>query len=190
MQPTLQELQRTQAQVLQNEKISSLGQLVAGIAHEINNPVNFIHGNVNHATNYAQDLLDLVRLYQQAYPQPTDAIATKIGDLDLDFLTSDLPQLLASMRVGTERIREIMKSLRSFSRLDEAEVKPVDIHDGIDSTLMILQSRIKAQPDRSRSEIQIIKRYGELPAVECFAGQLNQVFMNILANAIDALEST
>ncbi len=188
LQHTLQELQRTQAQVVQNEKMSSLGQLVAGIAHEINNPVNFIHGNVSHAGNYAQDLLDLIALYQQAYPHPTAAIVDYISAIDLEFLSQDLPKLLTSMQVGTERIREIVKSLRLFSRLDEAEVKPVDIHAGIDSTLMILQSRIKAKPDRG--EIHIIKNYGDLPAVECFAGQLNQVFMNVLGNAIDALEAT
>jgi two-component system, NtrC family, sensor kinase len=186
LQQTLQELQRTQAQMVQSEKMSSLGQLVAGIAHEINNPVNFIHGNVSHVSEYAQDLLDLILLYQQTYPQAPAAIATQIDALDLPFLCEDLPKLLNSMKMGTERIREIVKSLRLFSRLDEAEVKQVDIHDGIDSTLMILQSRLKAKPDRP--EIQVIKRYGNLPAVECFAGQLNQVFMNILTNAIDALE--
>jgi PAS domain S-box-containing protein len=187
LQQTLRELQRTQAQMLQSEKMSSLGQLVAGIAHEINNPVNFIHGNVSHVRTYAQELLELIRLYQQTYPQPDDAIAHKTDDIDFQFLNEDLPKLLQSMQVGTERIREIVKSLRLFSRLDEAEVKPVDIHDGIDSTLMILQNRLKSKVDRP--EIQIIKKYGTLPEVECFAGQLNQVFMNILANAIDALES-
>jgi PAS domain S-box-containing protein len=186
LEQTLQELQRTQAKMLQSEKMSSLGQLVAGIAHEINNPVNFIHGNITHAGSYAQELLALMVLYQQTYPHPTSAIAAKIQNIDLEFISQDLPKLLTSMKVGTERIREIVKSLRLFSRLDESEVKPVDIHDGIDSTLMILQSRIKARPDRA--EIQIVKEYGNLPEVECFAGQLNQVFMNILVNAIDALE--
>ncbi len=186
LQKTLQELQRTQAKMLQSEKMSSLGQLVAGIAHEINNPVNFIHGNVSHAETYTQELLELMALYQQEYPSPTSAIADQIEEIDLEFISKDLPKLLNSMQVGTERIREIVKSLRLFSRLDESEVKPVDIHDGIDSTLMILQSRIKARPDRT--EIEIIKEYGNLPLIECFAGQLNQVFMNILVNAIDALE--
>jgi two-component system, NtrC family, sensor kinase len=186
LESTLQELQRTQAQMVHAEKMSGLGQLVAGIAHEINNPVNFIHGNITHAEEYSQDLLDLMALYQQEYPNPTPAIADKIEDIDLEFLHKDLTKILNSMRVGTERIREIVKSLRLFSRLDEAEIKPVDIHDGIDSTLTILQSRLKANPDRA--EIQIVKEYGNLPEVECFAGQLNQVFMNILANAIDALE--
>jgi two-component system, NtrC family, sensor kinase len=180
--------------MVQAEKMSSLGQLVAGIAHEINNPVNFIHGNIDHAEEYTQDLLDLITLYQAESPQPSDAIATKLETIDLDFLRQDLRKLLTSMPIGTERIREIVKSLRLFSRLDESEVKPVNIHDGIDSTLTILQHRLKAQTVRvagteyHRAEIQIIKEYSNLPEVECFAGQLNQVFMNILANAIDALE--
>ncbi|MCU0544090.1 MAG: ATP-binding protein [Oscillatoriaceae cyanobacterium Prado104] len=194
LQHTLEELKLAQAQMVQSEKMSSLGQLVAGIAHEINNPVNFIHGNITHAATYTQDLLELIALYQAQYPQPNGELAAKLEDIDLDFLCQDLSKLLASMKLGTERIREIVKSLRLFSRLDEAEVKPVNIHDGIESTLMLLQSRLKAQsfPDGSsespRAEIQIIKEYGDLPEVECFAGQLNQVFMNILSNAIDALE--
>jgi two-component system, NtrC family, sensor kinase len=183
---TLQELQRTQAQMLQAEKMSSLGQLVAGIAHEINNPVSFIHGNVSHAADYTRELLDLITLYQTEYPQPSRAIADKIESIDLEFLCQDLGKLLISMKVGTDRISEIVKSLRSFSRLDESEVKQIDIHEGIDSTLTILQNRLQAKPDRP--EIQIIKEYGNLPKVECFAGQLNQVFMNILTNAIDAFE--
>jgi two-component system, NtrC family, sensor kinase len=182
LESTLKELQQTQAQMIQSEKMSSLGQLVAGIAHEINNPVSFIHGNVTHAGEYAQELLELIALYQQAYPEPTGAIAAKLEEMDLDFLCHDLSKLLESMQVGTERIREIVKSLRLFSRLDEAEVKAVDLHDGLESTLMILESRFKAQ------QIEVIKTYGELPKVECFAGQLNQVFMNVLVNAIEALE--
>lgn len=155
---TLQELQRTQTQMVQAEKMSSLGQLVAGIAHEINNPVNFIHGNVIHLREYAQNLLDLIGLYLAEYPQLSDAIADKIQDIDLEFLHKDLTKILNSMQVGTERIRDIVKSLRIFSRLDEAEVKSVDIHEGIDSTLMILQHRLKFQGDRA--EIKVIKNYG------------------------------
>jgi two-component system NtrC family sensor kinase len=186
LQATLKELQQTQAQMIQSEKMSSLGQLVAGIAHEINNPVNFIHGNVTYVDEYARSLLDLVTLYYQSYPESTDTISAKIEDLDLEFVRNDLPKLLNSMKVGTERIREIVKSLRLFSRLDEAEFKPVDLHDGIESTLMILQNRLRAR--QNDSEIEVIKNYGALPLVECFAGQLNQVFMNILTNAIDAVE--
>lgn len=166
--------------------MSSLGQLVAGIAHEINNPVNFIHGNITHASNYAQDLLHLVELYQQHYPQPVAEIAEEIEAIDLEFLCQDLPKLLASMKIGTDRIRQIVLSLRNFSRLDEAEMKAVDIHEGIDSTLLLLQHRLKAKPDHP--EIQVIKEYSNLPLVDCYPGQLNQVFMNLLANAIDALE--
>ncbi|MEH2414771.1 PAS domain S-box protein [Nostoc sp.] len=183
---TLRELQRTQTQLIQSEKMSSLGQLVAGVAHEINNPVNFIYGNLTPAKEYTQDLLSLLQLYQSHYPQPVPEIEDFAELIELDFLKSDLPQLLNSMKVGAVRIREIVLSLRTFSRLDEAEMKAVDIHEGIDSTLMILQSRFKTNDQRAT--IQIIKEYGKLPPVECYAGQLNQVFMNILSNAIDALE--
>lgn len=183
---TLRELQHTQSQLVQAEKMSSLGQLVAGIAHEINNPVNFIYGNISPATSYAQDLLYLLSIYQQHYPQPQPALAQAIADVDLDFIQEDLPKLLASMKEGADRIRQIVLSLRNFSRMDEAEYKTVDIHEGIDSTLMILQNRLKAKPNRSG--IEVIKSYGELPPIECYAGQLNQVFLNILTNAIDALE--
>jgi len=182
----LRKLQQTQAQLLQSEKMSSLGQMVAGIAHEINNPINFIHGNLVPAAEYIQDLLRLVELYQQNYPHPVPVIQEEILAIDLDFLKSDLVKLLQSMRVGTERIREIVLSLRNFSRLDEAELKQVDVHEGLDSTLMILEHRCKAKSDRS--EIKIIREYGKLPLIECYPGQLNQVFMNILTNGIDALE--
>jgi signal transduction histidine kinase len=175
-----EELKQAQIHLVQTEKMSSLGQMVAGIAHEINNPVNFIHGNINYVSHYAQDLLDLLHLYQaQCVPVPPD-IAAKAEQIDLPFLEEDLSKIMSSMQLGTERIREIVKSLRIFSRLDEAEVKNVDLHEGIDSTLMILQSRLK--------EIQVTKAYGDLPKIECYAGQLNQVFMNILSNGIDALE--
>ncbi|MBW4519203.1 MAG: GAF domain-containing protein [Scytolyngbya sp. HA4215-MV1] len=183
---TLRDLQQTQTSLIQNEKMSGLGQLVAGVAHEINNPVNFIYGNLNHATEYTHDLLALLKLYQQHYPNPTPAICDKIQEIDLDFLITDLPSMLGSMKVGADRIRQIVLSLRNFSRLDHAAMKQVDIHEGIDSTLMILQHRLKARGDFPG--IEVVKNYGKLPLVECFAGQLNQVFMNVLCNAIDALE--
>ncbi|HEY9749794.1 MAG TPA: PAS domain-containing protein [Allocoleopsis sp.] len=186
LESTLWELQQTQTQIVQSEKMSSLGQLVAGIAHEINNPVNFIYGNLKHANEYTQDLLGLLQLYQQHYPQPVTAVAAEAEAIDLDFLIGDLPKLLSSMKVGADRIRQIVVSLRNFSRMDETDMKPVDIHEGIDSTLMILQHRLKT--GHQHPAIQLVKNYGDIPLVECYAGQLNQVFMNILSNAIDALE--
>ncbi|MEL7038794.1 MAG: ATP-binding protein [Cyanobacteria bacterium J06592_8] len=186
LQATLEELHFTQAQMIQQEKMSSLGQLVAGIAHEINNPVNFIHGNLTHVEQYSQDLLGLVELYQQQYPDPGDDIEIETEEIDLEFIQTDLPKTIDSMKIGSNRIREIVLALRIFSRLQEAEVKAVDIHEGIESTLMILQHRLKASPERP--EIEVIKDFGKLPLVECFSGLLNQVFMNILSNAIDALE--
>ncbi|MBF2025805.1 MAG: HAMP domain-containing protein [Oscillatoriales cyanobacterium C42_A2020_001] len=183
---TLVELQQTQSQVVQSEKMSSLGQLVAGVAHEINNPVNFIHGNLTHLQEYTQALLAIVQLYRQHNPNPDPDIQIAVEEMDLEFLQQDLPKMLASMQLGTDRIRQIVLSLRNFSRMDEAEFKTVDIHEGIDSTLLILQHRLKGKPDRP--EIEVVKDYAPLPLVECYAGQLNQVFMNILVNAIDVLE--
>jgi PAS domain S-box-containing protein len=183
---TLHELQETQTQLIQTEKMSSLGLLVAGIAHEINNPVSFIYGNIPHATQYTQDLLHLIDLYRQEYPQPTPIIQAEEQSIDLDFLSEDLPKLMNSMQMGAERIRQIVLSLRNFSRLDKAAREPVDLHQGIDNTLLLLQHRVKAKAGRPK--IEIVKEYGELPLVECYAGQMNQVFMNILGNAIDALE--
>ncbi len=186
LQQTLQELQRTQIQLIQSEKMSSLGQMVAGIAHEINNPINFIHGNITHASEYVQDLLDLVVVYQQEYPRPSPLIEEKAEEIDIDFLSEDLPKILDSMKVGSSRIRNIVLGLRNFSRLDESEMKPVDVHEGIDNSLMILQHRFKE--NSNFAEIEVIKEYGKLPEVICYPGQLNQVFMNILSNAIDALQ--
>ncbi|MEA5625449.1 AAA family ATPase [Nostoc sp. UHCC 0251] len=188
LQQTLQELQRTQIQLIQSEKMSSLGQMVAGIAHEINNPINFIHGNISHASEYVKDLLDLVAVYQQEYPRPSPLIKDKAEEIDIDFLAEDLPKILDSMKVGSSRIRNIVLGLRNFSRLDESEMKPVDVHEGIDNTLMILQHRLKEKSNCP--EIEVIKEYGKLPEVICYPGQLNQVFMNILSNAIDALEES
>ncbi|MGI0493706.1 c-type heme family protein [Alkalinema pantanalense CENA528] len=185
---TLTELQQAQVQMVQAEKMSSLGQLVAGIAHEINNPLSFIQGNIKHVRTYTQDLLVLTKLYQNHYPQPEPTITETIETIELDFINQDLPDLLVSMQTGTERIQQIVRSLRTFARLDESELKTIDIHEGIDSTLLILQSRL--QPKSHLAQIAIVKDYGDLPLVECYAGQLNQVFMSIISNAIDALEES
>ena len=186
LEKAVRELHQTQTQLIQTEKISSLGQLVAGVAHEINNPINFIYGNITHATEYATDLLGLLHLYQEKYPNPVPEIVEAAADLDIDFLMEDFTKILESMKLGADRIRDLVVSLRNFSRLDESQMKLVDIHEGIESTLLILQHRLKGNP--LRPAIEIIKEYGNFPKVECYVGQLNQVFMNLLGNAIDALE--
>ena len=185
---TLEELTQTQSQMIQTEKMSSLGQMVAGIAHEINNPVGFIHGNLDFAHQYIQELLKLVELQDQLLQNKTPELEVKIAEVELDFIKEDLPRVFQSMRVGTDRIRKIVLSLRNFSRLDEAAMKPVDVHQGIDNTLLLVQHRFQSQPQRP--EINIIKNYTDLPLLECYPGQLNQVFLNVINNAIDALEET
>ena len=186
LEQTLLVLQQTQTQLIQTEKMSSLGQLVAGIAHEINNPVSFISGNVSHATGYIQELLRSIDLYQKYYPDPVPEIQDMMEELDLEFIKKDLQKLLNSMKVGSERIRDVVRSLRLFSRTDEDKMKPADIHEGLDSTVLILQNRLQAKG--GRPGISLVKEYGDLPRVRCYAGQLNQVFMHLLTNAIDALE--
>lgn len=187
LEQALKDLQQAQVQMVHSEKMSGLGQMVAGVAHEINNPVNFIHANLEPISEYASSLLKLVECYQSQYPQPTLAIESEIEAADLDFVKADLPKVLNSMRVGTERIRQIVLSLRNFSRSDEQGLKAVDIHEGLESTLLILQHRLKDKSDRTG--IVIERDYGDLPEVECYPGQLNQVFMNLLANSLDALEA-
>jgi signal transduction histidine kinase len=183
LESALQELRQTQAQLVQNEKMTGLGQLVAGVAHEINNPVNFIHGNLSHAQFYSQELIDLVSLYQSHYPEPPEVIASKLDAVDFSFLEKDLNKLFSSMQLGTQRISQIVKSLQNFSRMDEQGFKLVNVHEGIESTLTILDHRIK------ELGIEVIQCYGQLPLVECNAGEINQVLMNLLSNALDAIAS-
>ncbi len=183
----LNKLRQTQVQLILSEKMSSLAQMVAGIAHEINNPINFIHGNLNYLNTGLQDLVDLVSLYQKHYPHPHEEIKRKVDDIDVNFLIRDLPKILASMAVGTKRIENIILSLRNFARLDESEIKLVNIHEGLDNTLLILQHKLNGTA--VYPEIEVIKEYGNLPLIECYAAQLNQTFLNILTNAIDAIEN-
>lgn len=188
---TLELLQQTQAQLIQTEKMSSMGQLVAGMAHEINNPISFIFTNLTYAEEYTENLLRLIHVYQQTYPDGTPEIAEITEDIELNYLEEDFPKILKSMHGGADRIRSIILSLRNFSRLDESEIKEVDIHEGLESSLLILQHRLESKgenPKQPAGRIQVIKDYEKLPLVQCYAGQLNQVFMNILSNAIDALE--
>ncbi len=190
---TLRQLKQTQAQLIQNEKMTSLGQLVAGIAHEINNPVSFIYSNLQPAQEYFRDLIELISLYQERYPEPEAEIIEFEEGIDLEFIQTDCLKLLESMQFGADRIQKIVLSLRNFSRLDESALKLVDIHEGIESTLLILQHRLEGfNADKTSGSnhqpIEVIKSYSVLPKVECFAGEINQVLMNILTNAIDAIE--
>jgi signal transduction histidine kinase len=181
----LHDIQTMQSKLIESEKMSALGILLSGVAHEINNPVGFIHGNIEYLERYIKKIIELVHLYEDQYNPPLLIIQDKIKSIELDFLLRDIPKVLQSMWIGAERILEIVKSLRTFSRLDEAEYNTVDLHEGLDSTLMILQSQLKGDP--TRPQIEVIKNYGMFPPVECYPGKLNQVFMNILGNAIDAL---
>ena len=188
LEKTLTELKETQAQLIQTEKMSTLGQLVAGIAHEINNPVSFICGNLDYAKEYVADLLKIIELYQKYQREPNQEIRDYAEEIELEFLTEDLPKTISSMELGAERIRKLVLSLRNFSHSNQSYLQRVDIHDGLDSTLVILSNRIKSQG--SRPQIEIIKEYGETPLVECYPSEINQVFMNILGNAIDAVEES
>ena len=186
LEKALEELQAMQSRLLMAERMSSLGVLVAGVAHEINNPVSFIYGNVEHTEQYIEDLFTLLSVYQRCYPDPFPAVQSCREEIELEFLLEDLPKAMQSMRLGAERIRQIVLSLRTFSRMNEAEYKSVNLHEGLDSTLIILAHRLRQKDERPA--IRVIKNYGDLPPVGCYAGQINQVFMNILVNAIDALD--
>ena len=190
LEQALTDLQQMQIHLIQAEKMSSLGQLIAGIAHEINNPVNFIHGNIRHLHNYVINLLEFVDLSQECSERVNSDLQSKAEEIDLEFIKIDLPKVIKSMEVGTHRIREIVLSLRNFSHIDQSELKSIDIHQGIEDTLLILGHRIKPQKNSDFPRIQIVKQYGDLPLVNCYAGQLNQVFVNILVNAIDAIEES
>jgi PAS domain S-box-containing protein len=188
LEQTLTQLQQSQAQVVQSEKMSALGNLVAGVAHEVNNPIGFLNGSINNAKDYVQDLLDYIALYQQHHPDAALPVQEKAEEIDLEFLGEDLPKLLDSMQGATNRIKSISTSLRTFSRADTEQKVSANLHEGIDSTLLILKYRLKA--NENRSAIEVIQDYGDLPTIQCFPGQLNQVFMNILANAIDVLDES
>ncbi|MBD2004633.1 MULTISPECIES: sensor histidine kinase [Cyanophyceae] len=187
LQQALNELKKAQAQLVQKEKMLGLGQLAAGMAHEINNSIGFVSSNLEPASEYIQDLLHLIDLYQQEYPNPSIPIQKAIQEIDLDFLSLDIKKIMGSMQTGAERISTMILALRIFSRLNESDIKAVDIHEGLDSTLLLLQHRLRKE--RKCPEIKVIKRYGNLPLVTCYASQLNQVFFNLLNNAIDAIES-
>ncbi len=185
---SMHKLQQTQAQLVQTEKISSLGQLVAGVAHEVNNPVSFIAGNLSHLQESTTDLIRHLELYQQHYSEPVAAIQKNAEEIDLEYMLEDLPKAISSMKLGTERIKDIMQSLRNYSRVDGSEMRSVDLHEGLEATLIILSHRLKARPERPA--IKVVKQFGKLPPVKCYPGQLNQVFTNLIANAIDALEES
>ena len=179
----IENLQKTQSQLIQAEKMSGLGQMMAGIAHEVNNPLNFINGNLSHINNYVKDLISLINLYQKHFPQASPEIINYMKEIDLEFLLEDLPSLVSSVEMGGHRIRDIILSLRNFSRLDEAEQKDVDLHEGIESTLLILNHKLK-------HNIEVVRDYESLPKILCYPAQLNQVFMNIISNAADELLET
>nr|MCU0571325.1 ATP-binding protein [Oculatellaceae cyanobacterium Prado106] len=180
LEQALVELQETQAQLIQSEKLSSLGQMVAGVAHEMNNPVNFVAGNLKYVHDYVQSLIHIIHLYQREYEEPTIAIRDHLESVDFNFIVEDLPGVLTSMKLGTERLRDVVVSLRNFARSDQEKAQDIDLHDGINGTLLILNHRLNRR-------IEIVKHYGELPLISCYPAQLNQVFMNIINNAIDAL---
>ncbi len=188
LEDSIETIKKAQLQLIQSEKMSALGNLVAGIAHEINNPVGFISSNLRYASEYTQSLLNHLKLYQTNYPHPVTEISEDAEIIDLEFLIKDLPQMIDSMKLGTERIRSISTSLRTFSRADTEQKVPFNLHDGLDSTILLLKHRLKANEEHP--EIKVIKEYGALPLVQCFPSSLNQVFMNLLANAIDALEQS
>ncbi|WP_413167660.1 ATP-binding protein [Capilliphycus salinus ALCB114379] len=185
VQQILDELEFAQKRLIYSEKFSTLGQMISGITHEINNPVSVVKGNVSHVSEYAQDLMDLLELYGEEYPEPSPAIEERIEEIDLEFLLEDLPQVIESMKNGAERIRQLVESLRNIYRVDDSEEKAVDIHQVLDDIVLILQAKLKGKKGRA---INLVKDYGKLPEVKCYPGQLNQVFMNLLNNAIDALE--